>query len=148
GDEEALERLEQLHAQQGDWRAVVSVLEQKVEATAEESDKIDLLKRIADLWTRELEDESSAARAFERVLDIDLADFDATVALEGIYDRSERWEELAGLSVDRLEVVEDPWERLQLLRRAADLYRDRLDKPDGAFVLLGTAALENPADPE
>ncbi|MCB9531627.1 MAG: tetratricopeptide repeat protein [Myxococcales bacterium] len=147
-DEGALDRLEELYVQQAQWEPSVAIVERKVELARTDEDRIELLKRIATVWHDRLSNPEQAAAAYERVLELDLSDFDATSNLESIYTRTEAWAPLAALCVDRLEVVEDPWERVQLLRRAADLYENRLEQAEAAFLILAKATQESPSDDE
>ena len=145
---EALDRLEALYTQDAQWENAVGVIEQKAELAGDPDERIELIKRVATVWSQRLSNLDNAARAYERVREVDATDFDATSALEQIYTQTEDWESLAGLCVSRLDTTDDPWDRLQLLRQAADIYESRLENAEGAFHIIGVAARENPADEE
>ncbi len=147
-DEESLNRLEQLYGQDNQWANAVAIVERKIALAEDEEERIELLKHAANVSMHQLNDLDAAAGAYERILELDLGDFDATTMLEDIYTRTERWGDLATLCVDRLDVVEDPWDRVQLLRRAASIYEGELAQPDAAFLIISTAAQEHPADEE
>jgi len=147
-DDNALDHLERLHEQSQQWPQCVAVIEKKVELAEDDLDKIELLKRIGQLQLDALQDKEAAAGAWERVLDLDLADFDAATTLERLYEELGTWDSMVGLHLDRLEVTEDSWERLELLRKAAGVYEDRLEQKDGAFLILAKAADEAPLDEE
>ena len=146
GDLDALDRLESLYEQQEAWRPLVDVLEEKASVTEDPDDRIALLKRIAGLWLNRLASSEQAADVFERVMELDEADHDASVALEGIYEANEDWAALADVLLTRRDTVDDTWERLTLLRRVASLYETSMARPDHAFLVMQSAALEAPLD--
>jgi len=145
-DEHALDRLEGLHTQQGQWEACISVLEKKIALTPEDADKVELLRRVASIWHDQLQNMEQATASFERILDLDLEDFEAYSGLERLYETLESWDAMVGLYLDRLEVTEDPWERLDYLRKASGVYETRLSNLDGAFLIQSKAAQEAPFD--
>lgn len=143
---EALDRLEALYVQKNDGPALVGVLERKVPVQESDGARIDLWRRIATIWTESSPDQEKSMRAWEEVVNLDIEDQQAGVALDSIYREREDWEALAGLQLDQLDVVEDPWERRTLLRKAAALYRDQLEKPEFAYLMMQKALTESPLD--
>jgi len=68
--------------------------------------------------------------------------------LEHSYVREERWEDLAGLLIERTESTEDAAERAGHLRRAAQIFETNLADPDRAFITLLAAFQEDPSNQE
>ena len=54
--------------------------------------------------------------------------------LEQSYVRAERWEDLAGLLIERTESVKDAAGRARYLMRAAQIFETNLADPDRAFI--------------
>jgi len=63
--------------------------------------------------------------------------------LEQSYVREERWEDLAGLLIERIESVADAAERSHYLMRAAQIFETNLADPDRAFITLLAAFQED-----
>jgi tetratricopeptide (TPR) repeat protein len=68
--------------------------------------------------------------------------------LEQSYVREERWEDLAGLLIERTENVADAAGRSHYLMRAAQIFETNLADPDRAFITLLAAFQEDPANDE
>ncbi len=147
-DLDALDRLDALYTQEAQWGPCVDIIEARLTFATDDGDRIDLLKRIGMMRLEQLGDREGAAGAYERILDLDLSDFDAQASLERLYAELGSWDAMVGLYLDRLQVTEDPWERLQSLRQAASVYEERLSQPDGAFLIMAKAADEAPLDEE
>jgi tetratricopeptide (TPR) repeat protein len=64
------------------------------------------------------------------------------------YAREERWEDLAGLLIERAESTADAAERARTLMRAAQIFESNLADPDRGFITLLAAFQEDPANDE
>lgn len=146
GHEEALQRLDDLYTNAGAWTELVGVLEEKAERAEADEDKIELFRRVAGIWTAQAPDADKAATAWESVVDLDLTDEEGVRELERLYAELGTWDALASLYVDRLDVVEDSFEKVQILRNAADVYRNRLEQTENAYLILKRALYEEPLD--
>ena len=78
----------------------------------------------------------------------DAARADDFQRLEQSYVREERWEDLAGLLIERTEGTKDAAERGRLLMRAAQIFETNLADPDRAFITLLAAFQEDPSNDE
>lgn len=148
GHEEALQRLDDLYMVESQWPELVSVLEEKAELAEADEDKIELYRRVAGVWTTNAPDADKAANAWEHVVDLDLTDDQGIAELERLYIELEEWEALASLHVDRIEVIDDSWDKVATLRKAAEVYRDKLDKKEDAYFIFFAALREAPLDDE
>ncbi|WP_053234357.1 tetratricopeptide repeat protein [Sandaracinus amylolyticus] len=97
------------------------------------AEQIDLMFRVARLWMQS-EKADRAARAYEKVLDLDPTSHDAAVALAPLYEAAGDAKKLAGVIEVRLGHVQDPEERIVLLREVAVLYEEKLRRPQDAFA--------------
>jgi golgin subfamily B member 1 len=68
--------------------------------------------------------------------------------LEQTYMREERWEDLAGLFIERTESAADAQERARYLMRAAQVFETSLADPDRGFITYLAAFQEDPANEE
>ena len=73
---------------------------------------------------------------------------DDSYRLEQSYVREERWEDLAGLLIERTESINDADERACTLMRAAQIFEANLADPDRAFITSLAAFQEDPSNDE
>jgi len=93
GDRDALERMERVLDKANDPR-LEQTLEYHAQASASPGERAKLLKRLAKIATAN-EDDVIALERWEAVMRVSPADPDALAALAALYERSERWPELA-----------------------------------------------------
>lgn len=139
GNNLALEALERLYLQEGHWEEAVAVLDVKINNIPEE-ERLAVGKQIAELLTDKIMDYTRAAQFHEYVLQLDPHDDDSYHALEEIY-KNQADEESAGSLVNLYLahadiVVEQPFERLETLKRAAHVFEVQLQQPESALVVL------------
>lgn len=92
----ALVALESLYEEAGDGQNLLDILERRVEAAETDEEKKELLYRRARLLAEVLEEPARAIEVYETILDLNL-DEPALEALEGLYTKSERWDDLVML---------------------------------------------------
>jgi tetratricopeptide (TPR) repeat protein len=93
GDRDALERMERVLDKANDPR-LEQTLEYHVAASGNPAERAKLLKRLAKMAT-EREDDMRALDRWEQTLRASPSDPDALAALTSLYERAERWPELA-----------------------------------------------------
>ena len=156
-NQDALDNLERLFSQEDRWVECVDILDRKVEVIQESGTdedgvaQIELLLRIAEMCEHQVGDKLRAIGAYEAVTELDPSHMHASQALESLYieqDSGEYWEHLVGLYLERREYLEDPFDRLDTLRRAAGVYEERLGQPEAAFLVLCSGFLESHTDEE
>lgn len=103
----AILALERLHAQLGEWSALVEILERKAALADGDAERCAILGRICTLQEHELADPATAIQTYLRILDIDPVRIEPWLALERLYDEARRYGELAALLVRLIEVQGD-----------------------------------------
>ncbi|HSY23159.1 MAG TPA: tetratricopeptide repeat protein, partial [Polyangiaceae bacterium] len=93
----------------------------------------DYWTRIAGIYDR-LGDVDRAAQAYHKVLAIDSSDADGLAALEQLFTRTERWEDLIGVVERRIDQTSDAKERESFYARMAQIYDERLGRPEDAVA--------------
>lgn len=78
----------------------------------------------------------------------DSAQTDELRQLEQTYAQEERWEDLAGLFIERTEGAASSAERAGYLIRAAQIFEGKLEDVDRAFITLLAALPEDPSNQE
>ncbi|MBK8168920.1 MAG: tetratricopeptide repeat protein [Sandaracinaceae bacterium] len=141
----AWDDLEQFYSAGDKWDELIRTLERETEnkdATTE--DKIDLFFRVARLWATKKEKLDRAAKAYEKVLELDATNLEAAIALSPIYEQARDAKKLAAVYEVRLLHLEEPTERVMLLRETGVLYEERLKDPATAFERYIEAFLVDP----
>jgi tetratricopeptide (TPR) repeat protein len=100
GDRDALDRMERVLEKANDPR-LEQTLEYHAAASANPAERAKLLKRLAKIAT-ERQDDVAALERWEQTLRASPSDPDALAALSGLYERAQRWPELAQI-LERLD---------------------------------------------
>lgn len=75
-----------------------------------------------------------AAAGYGRVLALDATDTEALTALDQLYRRTERWSDLITVYRRRIELAEDLAAREQLYAQMAQVYEEKLGRPEEAIA--------------
>ena len=125
--------LEVFYADSGKWDEFIRVLESNETRATDTQQRIGMLMKIAELWVTQKGKLDRAARAYEKVLSLDENNLQAAERLMPIYAGANNAKGLSSAIEVRLAHVNDPSERLGLLREAANLYETRLNDRPKAF---------------
>ena len=130
----AWDDLEAFYESSGKFDELIRTLEREAGSKeASQEEQIDLYFRSARLWERQ-DKADRAAKAYEKVLELDAENLAAAVALTPIYEAASDAKKLAAAYEVRLKHPGVPEERIVLLREAGVLYEEKLRKPDFAFA--------------
>jgi tetratricopeptide (TPR) repeat protein len=140
---EALDSLELIHRDQGEWEEAIGVMEQRAQALVDPQEKIRQLISVTELWESEVGNKDGAAGALGRILVADPMHEYAFAELQALHKEAERWDDLIDLYVTRIEATEDRDERIELLRAAARTYEEQLDNGEQAYHTLYIAWSED-----
>jgi tetratricopeptide (TPR) repeat protein len=136
GDREALARLALIHEQRKDWHALIDVLGQSARHAANADEERGFRTRIAQIQSDVLQDLDAAVEAWQAVLDVAPDASDALAALEDIHTRREDWASVQDTLLRRLDLVDDAFGKVGILRRLAALAADKRDAMDDAIGYL------------
>src|SRR6185503_14900938 len=125
--------LESFYAESGKWDEFIRVLEQQEAKESDNAAKAGLLFKIAQLWNDRKQKTDRAAKAYERILELDPSNLRAAEALVPIYQQVGNAPALARAFEVRLQHVEDPIGKLEILRDVATLYEGKVGDPNKAF---------------
>jgi tetratricopeptide (TPR) repeat protein len=75
-----------------------------------------------------------AAQSYTKILGLDPGDTEALLAMDALYRRTERWEDLISVFRRRIELADDAGERESLYASMASVYEEKLGKPDEAIA--------------
>jgi tetratricopeptide (TPR) repeat protein len=125
--------LEVFYAESGKWDEFIRVLEQQEAKETTSEAKIPLLFKIAQLWADKKQKLDRAAKAYEKILELEANNLQAAEALIPIYTTANNAKALANVIEVKLGHVEDSSAKLELYREVAALYEGRVKDPQKAF---------------
>jgi tetratricopeptide (TPR) repeat protein len=137
---ETRDEIERIAEGSGAQRHLVALYGELAEALTDAQLSRDYWLRIAGIDDR-LGDVDQAAQAYYKVLAIDPSDAEALAALEQLFTKTQRWQDLVGVVERRIEQAADPRERDALYGTMAQIYDERLGRPEDA-VAAYTKVLE------
>lgn len=136
GYADALAALEVIYRKEGMWEEAIGVMEQRVTALQEPSDKIAQLLSIANAWSSEYGDADRGTSAFQRIADLSPMHDVAFSRLEALHTAAGRWEDLIEVYVQRVENTLSPEEQVKLLWKVAEVNEVKLQQLDQSFDAL------------
>ncbi len=140
------DELEVFYAESGKWDEFIRVLEQQEAKETDVQAKIGLLFKIADLWADKKQKNDRAARAYEKVLELDESNLRAAEALIPIYQAANNPKALANAIEVKLGHEEDDVAKVDLLREVASLYEGKVKEPEKALERYLSAFALAPSD--
>ena len=140
----ALTELSSVFEGLGRWSDLTRILERRAELADNETEKTELLGKVASLWIDRFNNLNKAVGPLEQILEIDPDNSDAIAQLKVIYAKRRAWKPLYAILQKEVASLEGD-EHIERLAEMAKLAAERLDKPTEA-VELWERVFE--ADPE
>ncbi|HEY2747131.1 MAG TPA: hypothetical protein VGL86_21055, partial [Polyangia bacterium] len=145
--------LESLYRDQGQYEELCEILTSVAERLPAEqnSERIRLYTRVAEIAQHELKSPERAAKAYERILALDAENVTAAHALVPIYRAGEKWARLLAtyeiiLGVNSRQSNVDSEEAIALHREIVELCEEKLGSKSLAFAWAAKAYQLRPAD--
>lgn len=129
------ERLELIAAEQNKFPALATVLSELAQSADDPSAGRALWLKAATIYDEQLQDADSATIAYQSMLESDPTDATALGALEQLYRRGDRWQELTTILRKRADATDDPEQRAAVLGDMGSVYKNQLNDPDEAIVI-------------
>lgn len=146
-DLEVLEALAALHLASGNDAAAAEVLERSLAHRTGDDAKAKA-RELATLAREKLGDATLEERALKHAFDLDRGDAESRAALKAFHERHGNVQALADLLVLDLEEAADEGAKIDLLKRIASLYTEKLGDPATAAAYLERAVELKPDDRE
>ncbi len=146
-NQRAFSRLKQILTATERWSDLERLYEQAATNARSDGERVELLNEIALAAEEIMGDAAKAIGYYERILSIDAGHVPSLDALEKLYEREERWKDLAALLERRLGSAEgDTASEIRLA--LGSIYLDRLGEPERALGHLEEVLLarQNDAD--
>ncbi len=147
-DRRALTALESLYEETRDYAALLDVIKRRADVAENDAARKQLLFKEARLCDEKLGDARGAIGVYERVLDMGL-DTEAVSALERLYARSDRWDDLMSLYERQVGATSTSKERKAALHHAMGAVLEKhMHEVDRAFDEYATALTIDPLHPQ
>ena len=142
-DERAFEALKELYTNAEQWEPLRVLYDERIRETVDIEAKLDLVLQVCFLYEELIDDPEQAIGAYNEVLEINPDHVASRRALERLYERTERWDGLAGLLRRELDQASED-ERVGLMQRLGKLHETKLDAPDQALELYEQVLMAEP----
>ena len=137
-NEETQARIEHLTIELQCWQDLVDLYSALVADVMDEVLVTALHMKVATIYEHNIQDLEQAAAAYSKILSVDPQNIEAVGALEQIYVRTDKHQELVDVIMRRAEIILEADERKGLLFRAAQIYEELLGAPDEAIKVYQT----------
>jgi tetratricopeptide (TPR) repeat protein len=145
---EAFARAEQLLRAGGKWSELSRIYRRRLQATRDEAELCELMRRHARLLRDDLKDTGAAVAQYSELLRIAPSDGGALAELSDLLIAQQQWSEAALKLGQLIELASDPELRHGARLKQADLYLHHLHEPRRAEETLSAALAERPEDLE
>jgi tetratricopeptide (TPR) repeat protein len=122
----ALRALERLYERTGQADAYLDVLEQELDATGTDVEKISIHNRMATAWEERFGKLDRAAEALEKILIIDERNMASYRELERLYRQDKKWDALVDTYRRHILAAGDPATRMDLYCAMGGIYEEEL----------------------
>ncbi len=130
-DEEAIKQLIDIYKHRKDWRALYGIYRRQLDLL-DGDERTERLVEMARIAAKRLDEKAEAIELWSDVLDADPEREQAWQALETLYQRTERWDDLADLYERRVSRLEDEGEQANWLRKLGGVYADKIGDEERA----------------
>ncbi|PRP99028.1 tetratricopeptide repeat protein [Enhygromyxa salina] len=146
--EDALELMDAALVRLGYHEELREVLVRRVEVEADDTERVDHLRRLATLFEDILANPEEAEKAWRRLLDIEPNDVEALQRLSRTYAASGSTGELIEVLERRIEASNDGEERRTLRMQLAAIHRESAKNREAEIEVLRSLLSEAPSDEE
>jgi tetratricopeptide (TPR) repeat protein len=129
----ALQALERLYEKTGQMEAYLDVLEQQLDVSGTDDERISLYERMAAAWEEQFRKPERAWEALEKILLIDDRHTPTLETLERLYRQERRASELVETLRRHINAVNDPTVRVDLYAQMGQVYEEDLKDADRAI---------------
>jgi tetratricopeptide (TPR) repeat protein len=147
-DADALAFLDRVYDRQGDFEKLAGVLRRRIAITDDSDHLVQLHLRLGKVLADVIDDPEAAVASYLAVLEQESRSPEALEALERLYFRGERWEELCGVYEKMLDIAPGDQALSDCYSRMAKITSDVLGQRDRAIELWRRVLDLRGADPQ
>lgn len=133
GDEQVLTALEQLFRRSERWTDLLDVLRKRASNSPDPQFQEQQLAQIAFIYDEMLSEPEAAIRVYSEMLELNPMSRTALSALDSLYERQEKWSDLADNVGRQLSLVDDEATQLALMLKLGWLRETRMNAPEAAI---------------
>lgn len=133
---ESLKVIADLHERNDNPKGAADALERWLKITTEKDVRIEVSRRLGELYEGPLDDPRAAVRNLEIVAELDPEDFDVIGRLCTLSERLEDWQGFVKHQAALIEIEGDEDELSRMTRRLAEVYHAELGQGDEALAAL------------
>ncbi|MCB9557636.1 MAG: tetratricopeptide repeat protein [Deltaproteobacteria bacterium] len=133
-----------LLARLGRHEDLIAAFERDLSRTSRVDEKVQHLRRIAEIWESQLEDPLAALNALDRLLALRPNDIDALQSTARIYALGRRYDETANAMRREADATSDRFRRINLLQQLAETEELHLNQADRALLTYQKLLAEAP----
>ena len=141
-NDRAFNRLKDILTAAERWGELEDMYNRAIALTSNQPRRIEMLIEVALISEEILEDGNKSIEHYEKILEIEPTHAASLEALDRLYSRHDRFEQLAKLLARRLEIASAE-DSVLLKRRLAQLLLERLHRPDQAIGLVQELLADN-----
>ncbi len=142
----AMDMLERVAADSGDWSKYVALLDLRLSHTPEHQLRREIYLKLAAAHDLQLKQGEMAFLVMARAFGENKTDAEVLSRLENIASKYSLWDELVGVLSDDLDALPDPKMRTHLLHRLGEVCGTHLNNMDEAIGYLKRALQYDPSD--
>ena len=133
---DALQSLERLYRQSEQWEALVEIVGRRADAAEDEEQVVAFKQRIGQIYSSQMDQPQRAIESYKQVLDIEPRNSVALTALAGLYEQTDKAEELIDILEQQLDIAPSPDDQITLYKRMARVWEEKFRKLDRAAECL------------
>lgn len=122
----ALQALEGLYRQKGDWQAVIDNYEAQLNVVDTPEEQIFIYGKMANDYEEQFQNRDEAVNAYIQVLGVEPSHEGAIENLERLYYEMERWHDLVEIVETHISITQMPDQKVNLLNELARVWRDKV----------------------
>lgn len=131
---EAASALERAYQINEDYEALAAIYLKKTEMVSDVEEQKELLFKASQIYEDVLENVDKAIGVYQRILEIDSDELRAINQLEGLFLRLERWDELQEIYNQKVDLVDLPDEKKEVLYVLGAMYERELNDTQKAIT--------------
>ena len=132
---EALQALDRLYTQSGQWEQLADILQRRIKTTMDGEVLVDLEMRLASAYEQWLANPEAAIAAYNRAIDIDASNIRALERLEVLYLSAQRWQDLFNTYEKMSSIANTDEDTAACFQRMAKLAAEALNRESDAVDL-------------
>ena len=132
-NQHAFEKLEALHSDAARWEDLIEMYLARAESSEDTRERVELLRKIAAVYEKRLDDKDQAYEALKIAWTEDFADRETSGELERLAAATQKWNDLLTSANEALASVEDSETKIAICLHCAKWYGQELGHPEYAI---------------